>query len=75
MNRQVRLMREAIPMKATYKQWRSWRSEHPIYRENMTRIGRSFWMREVGLRRFAIVRRLHPHLVSLWTPSADEGRL
>ena len=51
-------------MKAMWKQWRDWRAEDPEYRAFMRQLGRGFWMREVGLRRLAIVRHLHPHLVS-----------
>jgi hypothetical protein len=40
--------------------YREWRREDPEYRENMRRIGRSWWMREFGLRRLRIVRAFHP---------------
>jgi len=37
-----------------------WRSESPEYRVMMRRLGRSWWMREFGLRKFRLVRLLHP---------------
>ena len=37
-----------------------WRREHPEYRVTMRRIGRSWWVREFGLRRLRVVRLLHP---------------
>ncbi len=40
--------------------YRDWRREDPEYREVMRRIGRSWWMREFGLRRLRVVRLLHP---------------
>ena len=48
-----------MPGCETYS-YRDWRREYPEYRENMRRIGRSWWMREFGLRRLRVVRLLHP---------------
>ena len=48
-----------MPGCETYS-YRDWRREDPEYRENMRRIGRSWWMREFGLRRVRVVRAFHP---------------
>jgi len=42
-----------------FRQYGVWRREDPEYRWVMTDIGRSFLMREMGLRRVPGVRRLH----------------
>ena len=41
---------ESNPVTPNYS-YLDWRREHPEYRRNMARIGRSWWMREFGLRR------------------------
>ena len=40
--------------------YRDWRSQTPEYRELMCRLGRSWWMREFGLRKLRLVRLFHP---------------
>jgi hypothetical protein len=40
--------------------YRDWRREDPEYRVTMRRLGRSWWMREFGLRKLRLVRLFHP---------------